>query len=146
MLKAIIINESDILNKKEYAIYKMLALYITTLVIDTIHTNDEKVTALIVTNKADELQEAIHNELVRGITILPAKGAYSRVESNMLYLVITRYELYDLERIISEVDPNAFTNLIQTSGIFGFFRRDNDPVSKLPDNEPENEENIQETR
>src|SRR5690625_260493 len=102
--------------------------------------------SLIVTNKADELQEAIHNELVRGITILPAKGAYSRVESNMLYLVITRYELYDLERIISEVDPNAFTNLIQTSGIFGFFRRDNDPVSKLPDNEPENEENIQETR
>src|SRR5690625_7511393 len=89
----------------------------------------------MVQNKADELQEAIHNELVRGITILPAKGAYSRVESNMLYLVITRYELYDLERIISEVDPNAFTNLIQTSGIFGFFRRDNDPVSKLPDNE-----------
>src|SRR5699024_11528405 len=128
------------------AFYFMRALYKKTLIIDSIHTSNEKVTALIVINKADELQEAIHNELVRGITILPAKGAYSRVESNMLYLVITRYELYDLERIISEVDPNAFTNLIQTSGIFGFFRRDNDPVSKLPDNEPENEENIQETR
>src|SRR5690625_5028826 len=145
-LNAVIIFAAGILYEPENALYTMLALYITTLVIDTIHTSDEKVTALIVTNKADELQEAIHNELVRGITILPAKGAYSRVESNMLYLVITRYELYDLERIISEVDPNAFTNLIQTSGIFGFFRRDNDPVSKLPDNEPENEENIQETR
>lgn len=55
----------------------------------------------------------------------------------MLYLVITRYELYDLERVISENDPNAFTNIIQTAGIFGFFRRDSDPV---------NEENIQETR
>src|SRR5699024_6360006 len=120
--------------------------YITTLVIDTIHTSAEKVTALIVTNKADELQEAIHNELVRGITILPAKGAYSRVESNMLYLVITRYELYDLERIISEVDPNAFTNLILPSVICIFFRRDDDPISKLPDNEPENEGNIAVTR
>src|SRR5699024_12114385 len=100
-LNAVIIFAAGILYEPENALYKMLGLYITKLVVDTIHTSDEKVTAIIVTNKADDLQEAIHNELVRGITILPAKGAYSRVESNMLYLVITRYELYDLERIIS---------------------------------------------
>ena len=44
----------------------------------------------------------------------------------MLYLVITRYELYDLEKIINETDPNAFTNIVQTVGIFGFFRREGD--------------------
>jgi len=42
----------------------------------------------------------------------------------MMYLVITRYELYDLEQIINEVDPNAFTNIVQTTGVFGFFRKD----------------------
>ncbi|WP_337970548.1 DUF2179 domain-containing protein, partial [Virgibacillus salexigens] len=62
--------------------------------------------------------------MVRGITILPAKGAYTKTDKHMMYLVVTRYELYDLERIINEVGPNAFTNIVQTTGIFGFFRRD----------------------
>lgn len=132
-----IIIAAGILYEPENALYTMLTLYITTLVIDGIHTRHEKVTVLIVTSKAEELQQAIHKELIRGITIIPARGAYSKADSNMLYLVITRYELYDLERVISENDPNAFTNIIQTAGIFGFFRRDSDPV---------NEENIQETR
>src|SRR5699024_11050527 len=76
-----------------------LTLDITTLVIDAIHTRHEKVTVLIVTHKAEELQQAIHRQMVGGITIIPAKGAYSKADKNMLYLVITRYELYDLENI-----------------------------------------------
>src|SRR5690625_7790384 len=96
----------------------MLTLCITTLVIDAIHTRHEKVTAMIVTRKAAELQKAIHEKLIRGITILPAKGAYTGEDKSMMYLVITRYELYDLEQIIHEVDPNAFTNIVQTAGVF----------------------------
>ncbi|MBM7571508.1 YitT family protein [Aquibacillus albus] len=111
------------INEPENALYTLLALYVTTRVIDGIHTRHEKLTAMIVTRKAEELQKEIHNTMVRGITILPAKGAYSKIDKNMLVLVITRYELYDLEKIIKEVDPNAFTNIIQTAGIFGFFRR-----------------------
>lgn len=136
-LNAVIIFAAGILYEPENALYTMLTLYVTTLVIDAIHTRHEKVTVLIVTHKAEELQTAIHTKLIRGITIIPAKGAYSKTDLNMLYLVVTRYELYDLERVISETDPNAFTNIIQTAGIFGFFRKDDDPV---------NEENIQETR
>ena len=122
---------AGILYEPENALYTMLALYVTTLVIDAIHTSDQKVTALIVTHKAEELQQAIHKQLVRGITIIPAKGAYSNVDKSMLYLVITRYELYDLERIIKEVDPEAFTNIIQTSGIFGFFRKEGSKVNDV---------------
>src|SRR5699024_12029325 len=105
---------------------------ITTLVIDAIHTRHEKVTVLIVTHKAEELQQAIHRQMVRGITIIPAKGAYSKADKNMLYLVITRYELYDLENIIYEEDPEACTNIIQTAGVIVFFR--NDDVTTKNDN------------
>lgn len=124
LLNGVIIVLAGVLYEPENALYTMLALYITTAVIDTIHTRHEKVTAMIITHKAEELQQAIHKKMVRGITIMPAKGAYSKEDKSMLYLVITRYELYDLETIISEVDPNAFTNIVQTVGIFGFFRRD----------------------
>ena len=124
LLNGIIIVLAGILYEPENALYTMAALYVTTAVIDMIHTRHEKVTAMIITHKADELQQAIHQKMVRGITIVPARGAYSKEEKNMLYLVITRYELYDLEKIINEVDPKAFTNIVQTVGIFGFFRRE----------------------
>ncbi|MGM8212651.1 YitT family protein [Virgibacillus sp. W0430] len=123
-LNGVIIAFAGILYEPENALYTMLTLYITTRVIDAIHTRHEKVTAMIITRKADELQAAIHKKMVRGITIVPAKGAYSKEDKNMMFLVITRYELYDLEQIINETDPEAFTNVVQTTGIFGFFRRD----------------------
>ncbi|MGM8364409.1 YitT family protein [Virgibacillus sp. W0181] len=124
ILNGVIIAFAGILYEPENALYTMLTLYITTRVIDAIHTRHEKVTAMIVTKKAAELQEAIHKKMVRGITIVQAKGAYSKMDKNMMFLVITRYELYDLEQIINETDPEAFTNVVQTTGIFGFFRRD----------------------
>jgi len=123
-LNAIIIAMAGLLYEPENALYTLLTLYVTTRVIDTLHTRHAKVTAMIITHKPEELQKAIHDTMVRGITILPAKGAYTRDDKSMMYLVVTRYELYDLERIIAEVDPNAFTNIVQTTGVFGSFRRD----------------------
>ncbi len=124
IINGIIIFFAGLLNRPENALYTLLALYVSTRVIDGIHTRHEKVTAMIVTKKTDELQHAIHQRVVRGITILPARGAYTKEDKSMLVVVITRYELYDLERIINEVDPAAFTNIVQTTGVFGFFRKD----------------------
>ncbi|AOV06577.1 YitT family protein [Sporosarcina ureilytica] len=129
VLNGVIIVLAGFLYEPENALYTLIALYVTTAVIDAIHTRHEKVTAMIITRKADELQCAIHEKMIRGITILPAKGAYTKEENNMLYLVITRYELYDLEKIIADVDPNAFTNIVQTVGIFGYFRREGEEIN-----------------
>ncbi|KIY23241.1 YitT family protein [Mesobacillus subterraneus] len=123
-LNSIIIMTAGYIFGWENALYTLVALYVSTRVIDAIHTRHEKLTAMIVTKKSDELKKAIHDKLVRGITLLPAKGAFSGEPKEMLIIVITRYELYDLERIIKEVDPQAFTNIVETAGIFGFFRRE----------------------
>lgn len=131
ILNGFIIFVAGILYEPENALYTLLALYVTTVVIDAIHTRHEKVTVLIVTDRTEALQETIHKQMVRGITIIPAKGAYTQEEKSLLYLVITRYELYDLEKIIYEIDPNAFTNIIQTAGIFGFFRKEGESINDL---------------
>jgi uncharacterized membrane-anchored protein YitT (DUF2179 family) len=123
-LNAVIIALAGFLYEPENALYTMVALYVTTRVIDTIHTRYNKLTVMIVTQKAKELQKAIQSKMVRGITILPAVGAYTNQDKNMMYLVITRFELYDLEKIIKEVDPKAFVNIVQTTGVFGSFRRE----------------------
>lgn len=124
VLNAIIIITAGFLYGWEKALYTIVALYASTRVIDTIHTRHVKLTAMIVTQKSEEMKKAIHERLVRGITTIPAKGAFSNESKEMMMIVITRYELFDLERIIKEVDPHAFTNIVQTVGVFGFFRKD----------------------
>lgn len=123
-LNAIIILTAGLLYGWEKALYTLVALYVSTRMIDAIHTRHEKLTAMIITKKSDELRKAIHAKLVRGITTVPAKGAFTNESKEMMIIVITRYELFDLEHIIKDVDPNAFTNIVQTTGIFGFFRKD----------------------
>jgi uncharacterized membrane-anchored protein YitT (DUF2179 family) len=124
LLNGIIITAAGLLYGWEKALYTLVTLYASTRVIDAIHTQHAKLTALIITKQADDLKKAIQGKLVRGITMIPAKGAFSNETRDMLMIVITRYELYDLERIIKEVDPNAFTNIIQTSNVYGFFRKE----------------------
>lgn len=124
ILNGIIIATAGFLYGWSKALYTLVTLYASTRVIDAIHTRYAKLTALIVTKKADELKTAIQEKLVRGITMIPAKGAFSNESKEMLMIVITRYELFDLERIIKRVDPKAFTNIVQTNSVFGFFRKE----------------------
>lgn len=76
ILNGIIIFTAGLLQGWEKALYTLVTLYVTTRVIDAIHTRHEKLTAMIVTKKADEIKEAIYGKMVRGITTVPAKGIY----------------------------------------------------------------------
>lgn len=123
-LNSLIIITAGFIYGWEKALYTLVQLYVSTRVIDAIHTRHEKLTAMIVTKKAKDLKNAIHSRLERGITMVPAKGGYTEEEKDMMFIVVTRYELFDLKRVINDVDPHAFTNIVETSGIFGFFRKD----------------------
>lgn len=124
ILNGLIIIVAGILYGPEKSLYTLVSLYATTRVVDAIHTRHEKLTVFIVTNKSKELREAIHAKLVRGITLIPAKGAFTNEDKDMMMIVITRYELYDIQHIINEVDPQAFTNIVETSSVLGVFRKD----------------------
>ncbi|MGG2016227.1 YitT family protein [Bacillus sp. S10(2024)] len=124
LFNAIIITLAGYLYGWEKALYTLVTLYVSSRIIDAIHTRHVKITALIVTKNGAEVRKAIHERLVRGITTVPATGAFTNENKEMLMIVITRYELYELERIIKKVDPGAFTNVLETVGVFGLFRKD----------------------
>lgn len=124
ILNGFIVVTAGLILDWEKALYTLVTVYVTSRIIDTIHTRHVKLTAMIVTSKAEEMQKAIHEKLTRGITRIPAKGGYSQEEKEMLMIVITRYELYNLQQIIGNVDDRAFTNIVETSGIYGMFRKE----------------------
>ncbi|MFA9555870.1 YitT family protein [Evansella sp. AB-rgal1] len=124
IMNAFIVLTSGLMFGMEKALYTLLTLYVLSRIIDILHTRHVKLTAMIVTSKAEELKHAFYQQVTRGVTRIPAKGGYSKEDKEVLMIVITRYELYLLQRIIEEVDPKAFTNVVQTTGVFGMFRKE----------------------
>lgn len=103
------------------AMYTIIGIYASSRIIDTLHTRHQRLTAFIVTTHADEVVAALHADLIRGITILNSQGAYTRQDSKTLMIVISRYELYEMEHIVKNTDSDAFINLVNTVDLSGNF-------------------------
>lgn len=132
VMNAIIAITAGLVFGWEYSFYTIVSIFATTKMIDAIHTSHQKVTAMIVTSDPDPLVEAIHAQLVRGITILPATGAYSKTQRSVLMVVISRYEMYSLEQAVREADTTAFVNFMQTNKVMGeFLSSDQQKVFKI---------------
>lgn len=131
MINFLIVIAAGFLFTWESALYTIISIYGLTQVVDMIHTSHQKITAMIMTHKPDATIDSIQERLVRGMTLLPAIGAYSRNEGRMIMIVITRYELYDLEQAVYDVDPDAFVNIIPTQSVLGkFWNEDEQKVIK----------------
>ncbi|WP_369395755.1 DUF2179 domain-containing protein [Lacticaseibacillus saniviri] len=76
---------------------------------------------MIVTSHADEVIAAINEQLIRGITVTNSWGGYTKQQNNTLWIVITRYELYDLTQATLSVDSTAFINIMNTIDVVGEF-------------------------
>ena len=73
----------------------------------------------IVTSRPDELAERIHSELKRGVTSIPCEGGTTHLQHHMLHVVISKFQLAAIKRIIREVDPDAFFTIHVTTGVYG---------------------------
>jgi len=124
LLNIMIIISAGYLFGWEKALYTIVVAFTSSQVVDAVHTRYEKLTALIVTDRTKKLKQEIIKTLHRGVTIMPARGAFSDSEKVMLMTVITKYELFELKRLIKRIDPHAFTNIVYTEDIIGRFRHD----------------------
>jgi len=91
------------------ALYAVITLYVSGLVVDTVIEGSATVrTALIVTTQADAVAAKILDEMVRGVTIIPGTGGWTKESRPVLYCVVTRAEIQQLKTIVHETDPKAF--------------------------------------
>lgn len=105
----------------ESALYTIVSIFCITQVVDKIHTSHQKVTAFIITSHQEEVIYSIQNEILRGMTLLPGTGVYSRKETSVIMMVVSKYELYALEQAVYLADQNAFINIMPTQTVLGAF-------------------------
>jgi len=123
-MNAIVVFFSGFLFSWDEALYTMLSIYTTGRVIDSIHTKHIKLTLMIITSLGEKVKNSILTEFHRGITILEGEGAYTKEKRNILFVVISRYELSEIKATIKRSDPHAFVNITQTIEVMGSFRRE----------------------
>lgn len=123
ILNALVVFVAGFLFDWDRALYTMASIFVTARVIDTIYTSHIKLTLTIITNEGAKIKQELLNHVLRGITMWHGEGAFSHKEKEILYMVITRYELDEVQRIIEQTDPHAFVNITQTVGIMGLFRK-----------------------
>ena len=101
-------------------LYAFVLLFVAAKLIDVIIEGfDYANSAIIISQKYDEISKEIMNKLSRGATALHGRGLYSNQEREVLYTVITRKEISLLTEIVENIDPHAFIIINNVHEVLG---------------------------
>jgi uncharacterized membrane-anchored protein YitT (DUF2179 family) len=92
-------------------------------VIDAFQTTAPRKVALIISKNHREVSAKLLHDLGRGVTYLEGAGAYTQTEFSVIMCVMTRFEVVDVRRIVSEVDSSAFMIFLDAPEVVGNFER-----------------------
>ncbi len=106
----------------EAGMYTLVAMFAASRVVNALLNYQNRKTALIVSTKADEIAQAIGEQLGRGSTIISAYGSYTHAATQVLMCALTHLELTDLRLLCRRIDPNVFITVVPTTEVFGHFR------------------------
>ena len=102
-------------------IYSMISTFLSSFALDHFHFQNINVEVKIITKRKDELADAILRGLHRGVTEWASVGAYTDEPSEVLYVIISKYEITRLRSIIAHCDPNAFVVVGDKVHVYGNF-------------------------
>mgnify|MGYP001325790326 CR=1 FL=1 len=119
-LDAVIIGASLLFIPIEKVLYTLVAVFIASKLIDFIQEGAYAAKAFsIITDRGEELAKRISEELDRGVTIMPAIGAYSGQQKQVVYCVVSRHEIRKLKAMIRNIDPRSFVVIAEVHDVLG---------------------------
>ena len=79
---------------------------------------DHSKAVMIITDKADEINEALLSTFECGTTKMAATGGYSNADKTVIYFVVNRFQISKMRTIIHEIDPKAFVTISEVADVF----------------------------
>jgi uncharacterized membrane-anchored protein YitT (DUF2179 family) len=93
----------------ESALYSMLTYFAASKTVDfLIHGVEEYTAVIIMSERSEEIRQAILRDLRRGVTIYKGRGGLSDTEQDILFCVVTRLEIGRIKNAAQDIDPSAF--------------------------------------
>ena len=109
----------------ESAMYGMISLYISTMVMDVVlYGLDQSKVAYIITSNPRPMAAAIDKQLDRGTTFLHGEGSFTGQDKLVLMCAFKQRQIVPLKALIHELDPDAFLIVCNAHEVLGQgFRR-----------------------
>lgn len=102
------------------ALYSGVTVFLCGQVLDlVVYRFDYSKMALIISDKPEEIAQAIGSELDRGATFLEGQGAYSGMEKKVILTVVKKRQLADLKELVMRRDANAFVIVQEAHQVLG---------------------------
>ena len=93
----------------ESALYSILTYFAASKTVDfLIHGIEEYTAVVIVSERSEEIRQAIIRDLARGVTVYKGRRGWTDAEQDILFCVVTRLEIGKVKGVVGEVDASAF--------------------------------------
>lgn len=93
----------------EPALYSMLTYFAASKTVDfLIHGIEEYTAVIIISERSEEIRQAIIHVVGRGVTVYKGRGGLTDMEQDILYCVVTRLEIGRVKNVANEIDEGAF--------------------------------------
>jgi uncharacterized membrane-anchored protein YitT (DUF2179 family) len=117
---AIILGTSLVFIPKEKVLYTIVVVFIASKLIDFIQEGAYAAKSFtIICREPRKLAGIITQQLDRGVTLLPAIGGYSNRSWEVVYCVVSRYEIRKLKSLVRQHDKRAFMVISDVHDVFG---------------------------
>jgi len=91
------------------AMYTLLSMYVQAYVTDrVIQGFNTKKTVMIMSENAEEIAEAIMNEVGRGVTFFYGQGGFTKDNKKVVFVVLTLIQTAKIKPVVNALDPTAF--------------------------------------
>lgn len=101
--------------------FGIIATILCSILIDKVSFgSNQYFVAFISSNKWPEINAKIAQDVIRGTTLISAKGGYSRVDTYLIEVCFDKRDLPVIKSIVLKIDPNAFISVMKASEIIGY--------------------------
>lgn len=107
----------------ESALYSIIFQYVSTQVMNMFDARYKRTSFFIVTDKADQIDQAVVKQFNHSVTALQGVGGYTHEDRTVLYAVVGRYEENAMIELVRSIDPKAFINVMDSRKIVGNFNQ-----------------------
>ena len=106
--------------KLAVVVYGLIQVTVSGYAIDLyLSGSKQSVQAFIFTKKIEQMADAIAFDMKRGVTVIQAKGWYSKEDRQVLMVVTRKTALNLLLRYVKTIDPDAFLSVSSVMGVYG---------------------------
>jgi len=104
----------------ELGLMSMLAMFVSNAAFNAAIVGlNRTVTVFIISDKWDEIAPLVISELRRGVTYIPAEGAYTGQPRKLVYIILKTSQLAAAKRIVKSIDEHALFSIIETKEVLG---------------------------